>query len=228
MAAKRENVIKAFNGRLLFTVSLLMLSQMNFGADVATFSATQAMDAFVQRFGEYNPTTRKYALNPVYLSLLNSLTYIGQVAGVIFGGWIARKRGRKWSFYTMCFWALLSAILLVTAKSQAQMLVGRIINYIYIGQELATVPVMQSEIVPAHVRGMVVTTYQLGTMVRTRTLWASFAVACTNLTLLARSILQCIDLLRMQYTRRRKELSNPSWAILYCADTSAMRYPFLS
>lgn len=179
MAAKREGIIAAFNGRLLFTVSVLMLSQMNFGADVATFSATQAMDAFEERFGEYNVKTDSWALNPSYLSLLNSLTYIGQVAGVILGGYIARKKGRKWSFYTMCFWALLSAILLVTAKSKAQMLVGRIINYIYIGQELATVPVMQAEIVPARVRGFVVGTYQLGTMVRTNALkclfcWGSF------------------------------------------------------
>jgi MFS transporter, SP family, sugar:H+ symporter len=141
-----------------------MLSQMNFGADVATFSATQAMTAFEQRFGELDPSTQTYALKPTYLSLLNSLTYIGQVFGVIFGGWIGRTRGRKWSFYTMCIWALLSATLLITAKSRGQMLAGRVINYIYIGQELATVPVMQSEIVPAHVRGLVVSTYQLGTM----------------------------------------------------------------
>lgn len=167
MDSKRHGIIQAFNGRLLFTVSVMMLSQINFGADVATFSSTQAMNAFAKRFGEYNPKTERYALNPVYLSLLNSLTYIGQVAGVIFGGWIGRKKGRKWSFYTMCFWALLSAALLVSAQSKAQLLIGRIINYIYIGQELATVPVMQSEIVPSHVRGLVVGTYQLGTMVRT-------------------------------------------------------------
>jgi hypothetical protein len=32
------------------------------------------MDAFAKRFGEYDPDTDAYALNPVYLSLLNSLT----------------------------------------------------------------------------------------------------------------------------------------------------------
>lgn len=153
---------------------------MNFGADVATFSATQAMDAFEKRFGDYDPDTDAYALNPAYLSLLNSLTYVGQVGGVLFGGYIARKKGRKWSFYTMCFWALLSATLLVTAGSRAQMLVGRVLNYIYIGQELATVPVMQAEIVPPRVRGFVVSTYQLGTMVCT-TAPGSFLATVLNI-----------------------------------------------
>jgi SP family sugar:H+ symporter-like MFS transporter len=123
------------------------------------------MATFTKKFGVLNERTGKYAIEPYFLSLLNSLTYVGQVFGVILGGWLGRRWGRRMSFFTMCFWAVLSAILLVTAQSKEQMLVGRILNYIYIGQELATVPVMQSEIVPAHVRGFVVGTYQLGIMV---------------------------------------------------------------
>jgi MFS transporter, SP family, sugar:H+ symporter len=165
MDTNTRGFFRNFNGRLLYTVSILMLSQINFGADISTFSSTQAMDAFEKRFGQYNPETDSYALNPVYLSLLNSLTYIGQVAGVLLGGYIGRKKGRKWSLYVMCFWAILSAVLLVSAKSRAQLLVGRILNYIYIGQELVTVPVFQAEVVPPHVRGFVVATYQLGSIV---------------------------------------------------------------
>jgi MFS transporter, SP family, sugar:H+ symporter len=165
MDTNTRGFFRNFNGRLLYTVSILMLSQINFGADISTFSSTQAMDAFEKRFGRYNPETDSYALNPVYLSLLNSLTYIGQVAGVLLGGYIGRKKGRKWSLYVMCFWAILSAALLVSAKSRAQLLIGRILNYIYIGQELVTVPVFQAEVVPPQVRGFVVATYQLGSIV---------------------------------------------------------------
>lgn len=60
----------------------------------------------------------------------------------------------------MCVWALVGAIILVTAKNRWQMVFGRIIAYVYIGMELALVPVLQSELVPASVRGFIVGTYQ--------------------------------------------------------------------
>jgi MFS family permease len=166
MTLRLTEIARSFNGRLLFTVFILALSQVNFGSDIAAFSTTQAMTAFEEKFGVYDPKRKRYAIEPYFLSLLNSLTYnIGQVIGVVAGGYIGHRWGRRWSLYTMCFWAILSAILLATAQTKEQMLVARIFNYIYIGQELATVPVMQAEIVPAHIRGFVVSTYQLGVMV---------------------------------------------------------------
>lgn len=157
---------KNFNGQLLFATGLMMLSQINFGMDLAAFSNTQAMDAFTEKFGSINPKTGKYRIDPYFLSLLNSLTYIGQVFGVVTGGFINRRYGRRPAFFVMTGWAILAAVLLVTAQHKEQILLGRIINYIYLGQELVTIPVMQSEIVPPKIRGMVVGTYQLGVMVR--------------------------------------------------------------
>lgn len=43
---------------------------------------------------------------------------------------------------------------------RSQLLVGRVLNYIYIGMELSTVPVYQSEVVPAPIRGLMVGSYQ--------------------------------------------------------------------
>ena len=65
----------------------------------------------------------------------------------------------------MCGWAIAAAIILVTAQNRNQVLAGRIIGYVYIGMELAIVPIFQSEIAPAHVRGFVVGTYQSGLLV---------------------------------------------------------------
>lgn len=162
----RDNrIAKNFNGQLLFATGLMMLSQINFGMDLAAFSNTQAMNAFTKKFGSVNPQNGKYRIDPYFLSLLNSLTYVGQVFGVVTGGFINRRFGRRPAFYVMTFWAVLSAILLVTAQHKEQVLAGRVINYIYLGQELVTIPVMQSEIVPPNIRGMVVGTYQLGVMV---------------------------------------------------------------
>ncbi|KIW10501.1 hypothetical protein PV08_11465 [Exophiala spinifera] len=163
-----ENV----NGPLAFASTVMMLSQINFGMDLVAFANTQAMNAFNEKFGHYNPHLKRYAVDPYFLSLLNSLTYVGQVFGVITGGWITRRYGRRASFWVMSFWAILSAILLVTAEKKEQVLVGRILNYVYLGQELVTVPVFQAEIAPPEIRGMVIGTFQLGTMV------GSFIMAC--------------------------------------------------
>jgi SP family sugar:H+ symporter-like MFS transporter len=167
MWLQENRVAKNFNGQLLFATGLMMLSQINFGMDLAAFANTQAMDSFSKKFGSLNPKTHKYHIDPYFLSLLNSLTYVGQVFGVVTGGYINRKYGRRPAFYVMSVWAITAAILLVTAQNKEQILVGRIVNYIYLGQELVTIPVMQSEIVPPKIRGMVVGTYQLGVMVRT-------------------------------------------------------------
>jgi MFS family permease len=161
-------VTENINGRLAFVATIMMLSQINFGMDLVAFSNTQAMDAFEHRFGVFVPKLKRYAIEPYFLSLLNSLTYVGQVFGVISGGWVVRRYGRRVSFCVMSFWAILSAILLVSAKHKEQVLVGRIVNYIYLGQELVTVPIFQAEICPPKIRGMLVGTFQLGTMVRTR------------------------------------------------------------
>ncbi|OQV11257.1 hypothetical protein CLAIMM_15118, partial [Cladophialophora immunda] len=164
MGLTNHGLLRNFNGQLAFAVGILSLSQVNYGMDLAAFSTTQAMGAFERKFGVYNPKTQAWQIEPYFLSLLNSLTYIGQVTGVLLSGFITRRWGRRMSLWVMCFWAFLSAILLVTAQRKEQMLVARILNYIYLGQEIATIPVMQSELCPSHIRGFVVSTYQLGIM----------------------------------------------------------------
>ena len=112
MHVRDHRILGAFNGQLAWTVCILMMSSFNFGMDNSVFAATQAMPAFEKKFGSWNEELQRYEIAPYFLSLFNSLTYIGQVAGVILGGWIGRHYGRRRSVYTMCFWALLAATLL--------------------------------------------------------------------------------------------------------------------
>lgn len=170
MPAIGQRLRRNINGRLGFASAVMMLSQINFGMDLVGFANTQAMGPFNKKFGHYDADLKRYAIAPYFLSLLNSLTYVGQVFGVLFGGWIARHYGRRVSFWIMSLWAVVAAILLVTAQTKEQVLAGRIINYIYLGQELVTVPVFQAEIAPPEIRGMVIGTFQLGTMVSAKSL----------------------------------------------------------
>ena len=58
--------------------------------------------------------------------------------------------------FTLSLWALVAVTIVVTSETSTQILIGRVLNYIYIGMELAVVPIYQSEIAPQNVRGFVV------------------------------------------------------------------------
>ncbi|TPX12979.1 uncharacterized protein E0L32_006624 [Thyridium curvatum] len=150
-----------FNARLTLTVLLIAFSQFNFGFDNQGFASTQAMDAFIKQFGSYNEKTKKYYLDPVWVSFFNGFMYIGQASGVIIGSYISRRWGRRMCMFTMSIWAIIAATIVITSKSSDQILAARVLNYIYIGMELSVVPVFQSEITPAQTRGFVVGTYQV-------------------------------------------------------------------
>lgn len=76
-----KNVWHAFNPTLLRACCLIAISQFNFGFDQTAFSTTQAMFAFDKKFGKYNPEKDEWAIEPYFLSLLNSLPYIGFAIG---------------------------------------------------------------------------------------------------------------------------------------------------
>ncbi|KAJ0345066.1 hypothetical protein KNSL1_008767 [Colletotrichum chrysophilum] len=156
-----SSITQHFNARLAASVLLIALSQFNYGFDNQAFTSTQAMDAFERQFGEYDPATKAYAIPTYFLSLLNSLNYIGFAIGLVVGSLTSARFGRRTTMFVMSVYALISATVVVTSTRKEQILVGRILNYVYVGFELSVVPVYQSEIVPAPVRGMVVGTYQL-------------------------------------------------------------------
>ncbi|KAH8702208.1 general substrate transporter [Talaromyces proteolyticus] len=150
-----------FNRTLVFSVFIIAVSTFNYGFDNQAFATTQSMNTFTKQFGEYNSRTHAYNLNSRWLSLFNSLNYVGFAAGVIIGSFVSARFGRRWCMFTMSLYALVSATITVTSNTRQQIMAGRILNYVYVGMELSVVPNYQSEIVPAPVRGFIVGTYQL-------------------------------------------------------------------
>ncbi|RFU27459.1 hypothetical protein B7463_g8878, partial [Scytalidium lignicola] len=152
---------QTFNIRLTVAVILIAVSQLNFGFEITAFSLAQAMDAFDRQFGTYKPATKAYVLEPYWLSLFNSLNFISFGIGIILGSWVSKRFGRRMCMFSMSIWALVAATIVVTSRNRDQIMAGRILNYVYIGMELAVVPIYQSEIVPAQTRGFIVGTYQV-------------------------------------------------------------------
>ncbi|KAH7035807.1 general substrate transporter [Microdochium trichocladiopsis] len=145
-------------------ILLITFSQFNFGFDQQGFSASQAMDSFAKQFGDYDPVKKTWALSAVWLSWFNGINYAGQAVGVVLGSWVSNRYGRRMCMFTMSLWAVVCAIIIITSRTREQILVARILNYIYIGMELAVVPVFQSEIAPPQARGFIVGTYQISLM----------------------------------------------------------------
>ncbi len=71
------SVFRHFNRQLGLACLLIAVSTFNYGFDNQAFATTQAMTAFAKQFGVYNPKTKKYALETYWLSLFNSINYIG-------------------------------------------------------------------------------------------------------------------------------------------------------
>lgn len=72
---------QTFNKRLTLAVTLIAISQFNFGFDQQGYSATQAMDPFIRQFGRWDAQEEAYVLPPVWLSFFNGFNYLGQATG---------------------------------------------------------------------------------------------------------------------------------------------------
>ncbi|KAJ5736660.1 uncharacterized protein N7483_001785 [Penicillium malachiteum] len=156
-----SSITRHFNRTLALSCSLVALSQLNYGFDNQAFSTTQSMTAFTKQFGEYDAATGTWSIQSYFLSLLDSLNYIGFAVGLVIGSLFSERYGRRLTMFLMSCYALITATIIITSRSRGQLLAARILNYVYIGVELAVVPIYQSEIVPTQVRGFVVGTYQL-------------------------------------------------------------------
>ncbi|KAJ3538535.1 hypothetical protein NM208_g5871 [Fusarium decemcellulare] len=159
-----NRILKQFNKQLAAAFVVIAVSTFNYGFDNAGYATTQAMEPFQRQFGEYNESEGIYRLPSQWLALFNSLNYIGYGAGVILGSLVSARWGRRWCMFVMSAWAIVPAIMAVTAKSREQIMAARVLNYIYIGMELAVVPVYQSEIMPQEIRGFAVGSYQFSLM----------------------------------------------------------------
>lgn len=86
------------------------------------------MEPFQRQFGEMNAATGRYRLPTYWLSLFNSLNYIGFAAGVLIGSLVSARWGRRWCMFGMSAWAIVPAIMAVTSASREQIMAARVLN----------------------------------------------------------------------------------------------------
>lgn len=121
----------------------------------------------MKQFGEYDPVKKTYFLPTVWLSLFNALPFVGFAVGIVVGSMVSKRFGRRICMISMSAWAIMCAIIIITSKNKDQIIVGRCLNFVYVGKEISVIPVYQSEITPKKVRGLLVGTYHMALVVRT-------------------------------------------------------------
>jgi SP family sugar:H+ symporter-like MFS transporter len=78
----KSDISRHFNKQLILSCTLIALSSFNYAFDNQGYATTQAMDAFIRQFGDYNPTTKKYALGVRWLSFFNGFPYLAFACGM--------------------------------------------------------------------------------------------------------------------------------------------------
>ena len=78
---KPKYFARYFTKNLALACGLVAISTFNYAFDQQGFNSTQAMDSFNKTFGHYDPEQETWVLDTYYLSLLNSLVYIGFAVG---------------------------------------------------------------------------------------------------------------------------------------------------
>jgi MFS transporter, SP family, galactose:H+ symporter len=106
---------------------------------------------------EFNLTVRKQ-------ELLTTMVVIGQICGALSGGVLANAIGRKRSMMLVASGYAVFSLLAAASVSMPWLLVARLLLGMTIGLSAVVVPVFIAESAPARLRGSLLVTYQVATV----------------------------------------------------------------
>ncbi|KAE8407764.1 general substrate transporter [Aspergillus pseudonomiae] len=133
-----------------------------FGYDTGQISGFLEMPNFLERYGQQRADGTYYFSN-VRSGLIVALLSIGTLMGALVAAPIADRVGRKWCVSGWC--VILCAGITVQISSPAgkwyQVAIGRWVAGLGVGALSLLVPMYQAETGPRHIRGSLVSTYQL-------------------------------------------------------------------
>ncbi|CCG80860.1 putative MFS monosaccharide transporter [Taphrina deformans PYCC 5710] len=148
--------------KITFRVILLcILASMGgfiFGYDTGEISGLVAMPDFIARFGSNG------GFSNVREGLIVSLLSVGSLVGALSGGPLANYPivGRKGAIIVACIIFIIGTVIQIASiTSWVQLMVGRFVAGLGVGQLSAVVPVYQAESAPKQIRGTLTATYQL-------------------------------------------------------------------
>ncbi|KAI6784236.1 mfs monosaccharide transporter [Emericellopsis cladophorae] len=132
-----------------------------FGYISGQISGFFLMDDYASRFGELQPDG-SYTFSAARQGTIVGLMSIGALFGSLIAGKVADVIGRRLCISASAFFTCAGTAIEISSQSSwAQFAIGRMVSGLSIGALSVAVPMYQSESVPAVIRGVVVSSYQL-------------------------------------------------------------------
>lgn len=118
------------------------------------------MDDYARRFGALEDG--QYSFSAARQGTIVGLVCVGALIGALVSGKLADTIGRRLSISAAAFFTCVGTVIEISSSTNwPQFAVGRLITGLSIGALSVVVPMYQSESVPAVIRGVVVSSYQL-------------------------------------------------------------------
>ncbi|KAL2826271.1 general substrate transporter [Aspergillus cavernicola] len=140
----------------------ISMGGFTFGYDTGQISGFLEMDDFLRRYGELG-SDGAYHFSNVRSGLIVALLSIGTLIGALVAAPFADRIGRKWSISLWCVLVCIGVTIQIASPSGKwyQVAMGRWVAGLGVGGLSLVVPMYQAESGPRHIRGSLVSTYQL-------------------------------------------------------------------
>ncbi|KAG5298147.1 monosaccharide transporter [Histoplasma ohiense] len=134
-----------------------------FGYDTGQIAGVLETDDFRRRFGELEASGETYHFSRVRAGLIVALISIGTLIGALVAAPFADRFGRKWTMSGCCVIIIVGVIIQMTSEYPKwyQVVLGRWVAGLGVGALSVLVPLYQSESAPRHIRGAIISCYQL-------------------------------------------------------------------
>lgn len=155
--ALAETPREAFNWRLVYAVLCFGLMGAARGLDEGLIGTTVTQKSFISEFKLSTSKTQTATQLANRIGNITAMVQIGSVGGALVAFIFADKIGRLWATRQLCFIWIVGVIIFITANGHyGQILAGRFVMGLGIGQTTVVAPAYLTEVAPRSIRGLCV------------------------------------------------------------------------
>ncbi|KAJ5156901.1 MFS quinate transporter [Penicillium canariense] len=151
---------EVLNWRLFYAVICFGLMGAARGLDEGLIGTTVAQKSFMSEYGlvpSKKPTTAELAMLANRKGNITAMVQIGSVGGALLAFILCDKLGRLWAARQLCCVWIIGTIVYITANGNyGQILAGRFVMGLGIGQTTVVAPAYLTEVAPRTIRGLCV------------------------------------------------------------------------
>ncbi|CZR66686.1 related to transporter (major facilitator superfamily) [Phialocephala subalpina] len=139
----------------------LTMGTFQYGLDYALVGGFLSMPGFLEVYGYYSPTLKKWNIDPTVQQLISSLMTIGTFLSSLLVGPLSAKFGRRHGLWAAAVLNTVATAIMLGTTSVGALYVARLILGVSVGWFFTFSQLYVHEAAPAHLRGVVFGFYQV-------------------------------------------------------------------